>query len=153
MSRVLVAATGSESEHDALREALVLLGPDHEYVFLTVDQGVVPAVMDDAGLAGTAPLADDVAFAEREVSALRAGERRMQQMLGSFGLKGRARVESGDPGERICAAALDEGADLIVMGTHHAGVLRRLLGGSVVDEVAHHAPCPVLLTRHGGSRR
>ncbi|HUZ09278.1 MAG TPA: universal stress protein [Acidimicrobiales bacterium] len=153
MGKVLVAAAGDELDHEAVREALALLGPDHEYVFLTVYQGVVPALMGDGGLAGSMPLADDAAFVELETSARESGEHRMQQMLEALGLKGTARAESGDPGERICSVAVDEGADLIVMGSHHTGALRRLLGGSVADDVAHHAPCPVLLTRHGASQK
>ena len=41
-----------------------------------------------------------------------------------------------------------EKVNLIVVGPHHTGLLRRVLGGSVSDDVAHHAPCPVLLVRH-----
>ena len=153
MSKVLVATAGTEFDHEAVREAVSLLGPDHEFVFLTVNQGVVPALVGDGGLGGTMVLADNDAWSELDARARESGERRMQQMLDDLGLVGRARVESGDPGERICAVAEEEDADLIVMGSHHAGALRRLLGGSVVDDVTHHAPCPVLLTRHRTSSK
>jgi nucleotide-binding universal stress UspA family protein len=54
-------------------------------------------------------------------------------------------VESGAPGERIVAAAVD--ADLIVMGTRGRGAGGRALFGSVADHVARHASAPTLLVR------
>jgi nucleotide-binding universal stress UspA family protein len=58
--------------------------------------------------------------------------------------------------EGILAAAADEQADLIVMGTHGRGGLSRLLMGSVAEHVLRKAPCPVLTVKappadHGGS--
>jgi len=36
-----------------------------------------------------------------------------------------------------------EGADLVVTGTHHASLARRVFDGSVSIEVVEHASCPV----------
>jgi nucleotide-binding universal stress UspA family protein len=49
--------------------------------------------------------------------------------------------------EGILAAAADEQADLIVMGTHGRGGLSRLLTGSVAEHVLRKAPCPVLTVK------
>ena len=43
MSRVLVATGSTEFDQQAIVEALVLLGSDHEYLFLTVEHGVTRA--------------------------------------------------------------------------------------------------------------
>lgn len=51
----------------------------------------------------------------------------------------------GSPGPEILAAAERHGADLIVMGTHGAGAVRRALLGSVAGEVLHGARCAVLV--------
>jgi nucleotide-binding universal stress UspA family protein len=51
------------------------------------------------------------------------------------------------PIEAIVAAALTEDVDLIIMATHGRRGLARWLLGSVADEVAHLAACPVLLVR------
>lgn len=52
---------------------------------------------------------------------------------------------SGSPaGQLIVDAARGEGADLIVIGTHGWTGWRRLVLGSVTEEVMHFAQCPVL---------
>jgi nucleotide-binding universal stress UspA family protein len=48
----------------------------------------------------------------------------------------------------VNAAAKEEGADLIVMGTHGRTGLAHLLIGSVAEKVVRTAPCPVLTVKH-----
>ena len=56
-------------------------------------------------------------------------------------------VAQGGSAHEICRTAETHSADLIVMATHgHAG-LKRLLIGSVTENVVRHAPCPVLVVR------
>ena len=47
------------------------------------------------------------------------------------------------PAPAIVACARDSSADLIMMGTHDRGSLRRLLFGSVAEAVRAMRPCPV----------
>lgn len=54
------------------------------------------------------------------------------------------RVLVGDPVAEILDLAKRESASLIVMGTTGRSGLRRLLLGSVAEEVVRRAPCPVL---------
>jgi nucleotide-binding universal stress UspA family protein len=54
-------------------------------------------------------------------------------------------VDFGEPGQEIVAAAERCASDLIVIGSRGAGRVRRALLGSVVSEVLHWAPCPVLV--------
>jgi len=63
------------------------------------------------------------------------------------GLGARAAVRTGVPHEEIVALARDEGADLVVIGTHRRGGIARALLGSVADRVVRLAPCPVLTVR------
>jgi nucleotide-binding universal stress UspA family protein len=58
-----------------------------------------------------------------------------------------SRVEEGSPGWRILEAARREAADLIVMGTHGRAGVRRVVLGSVAENVVRLAPCPVLTVR------
>jgi len=57
------------------------------------------------------------------------------------------RVEQGIPVSEILRVAQETKADLIVMGTHGRTGLRRLLMGSVAEQVVRRAPCPVLTVK------
>lgn len=63
------------------------------------------------------------------------------------GLAVEHRLEYGDPAAVILKVAEEIGADLIVLGTHGRTGLRRLLMGSVAEQVVRKAPCPVLTLR------
>ena len=54
---------------------------------------------------------------------------------------------SGIPAEVLVMAGAD--ADLIVLGSRGAGGFARLALGSVSSQVAHHAPCPVVIVPGG----
>jgi nucleotide-binding universal stress UspA family protein len=56
-------------------------------------------------------------------------------------------LRDGVAHKEIVAAASDEGADLIAMGTHGYGGVERLLLGSVAEKVIRLAHCPVLAIR------
>jgi nucleotide-binding universal stress UspA family protein len=56
-------------------------------------------------------------------------------------------VRGGSATESILKAAVDYGADLIVMGTHGRTALQHLLAGSVAERVTRLARCPVLAVR------
>jgi len=49
------------------------------------------------------------------------------------------------PADEILATAAREKVDMLVLGTHGHGAIRRALLGSVASTVARAAPCPVLL--------
>ncbi len=57
------------------------------------------------------------------------------------------RIVEGDPAAEIVRAAAQEGVDLIVLGSHGQGALRRLLLGSVAEQVLRQAPCSVLIVK------
>jgi nucleotide-binding universal stress UspA family protein len=53
----------------------------------------------------------------------------------------------GDPGQKICQVAQQEGIDLIIVGRHGRSGLSELILGSVSNYVVHHAPCSVLVVQ------
>jgi nucleotide-binding universal stress UspA family protein len=53
-------------------------------------------------------------------------------------------MEEGHPTEEILRVAREEKCDLIILATHGRTGLRRLLMGSVAEEVVRRASCPVL---------
>lgn len=54
---------------------------------------------------------------------------------------------SGKPGEAIVEAAIEENADLILVGTRGLSKMRRTFLGSVSDYCVHHSPVPVLVCK------
>jgi nucleotide-binding universal stress UspA family protein len=57
------------------------------------------------------------------------------------------RLVEGETAAEIVRLANEAGCDLIVMGTHGRTGLRRVLMGSVAEEVMRLAPCPVLTVK------
>ncbi len=73
----------------------------------------------------------------------------MARLLQSFSesnppLRYEERYVEGIPVSAILSVAAEEKADLIVMGTTGRSGLKRLILGSVAEEVTRRAPCPVL---------
>ena len=58
-------------------------------------------------------------------------------------------LKEGEPVETVLALAQEEGADLIVMGSHGRRGLQRLLLGSTTEGVLRKSDIPVLVVRGG----
>jgi nucleotide-binding universal stress UspA family protein len=58
---------------------------------------------------------------------------------------------SGIPADALLAAAAD--ADMLVVGGRGSGGFARLAMGSVSDQVARHARCPVVIVPHPEARQ
>ncbi|KDP28246.1 hypothetical protein JCGZ_14017 [Jatropha curcas] len=57
-------------------------------------------------------------------------------------------VGSGEAKDVICNTVEKLGADILVMGSHGYGFLKRALLGSVSDYCAKHVKCPVVIVKH-----
>jgi len=80
----------------------------------------------------------------------REGERLIMSTLTlvqSAGIKSYARIGQGLPANEIVQIAIEEDANLIVIGSNNPDIFARLLFGSVSDAVVHKAPCPVLVVK------
>lgn len=86
---------------------------------------------------------------ESEHQAIRrAASDHLAETLVRLEIKADLLIEDGTPSERIVATADQIDARLVAIGTKGGGGLRRLLLGSVAEDVLRHAPCSVLLVRH-----
>ncbi len=79
--------------------------------------------------------------------AARAGFDPLLARAKEAGVTARDVLLFGRPPEEIVKAASAEAADIIVMGTHGRTGLRRLVLGSVAQQVITMAPCPVVTVR------
>ena len=148
----LIATDGSELAIDAARSARSLFSVDAEMMLVTV----IPALQDPQASAGgfEGPAFSDEEAAEWAAEDARAGHTALENTAKAIGLDASPGdphlrlVEGDDTGRQLCDLATEVKADVLVIGSSEKGVLRRLLLGSVMNHLVHHAPCPVLVVRH-----
>lgn len=92
---------------------------------------------------------EDAAAVDRAATKIRKMARdRLEDLVQMMGVQARVLVMEGPPVTGALLEVLDqEKADLLVVGSHQKGPIRRLLLGSVSDKLAHEAPCPVLIVK------
>lgn len=133
--RIVVGTDGSDNSVAALRWAVAeakLRGAAVDVVYTWE----YPPVIDPLGVS-MLPGADDMtASAERLLAEV-------LRKVDVVGARVSTRVLRGAPANALIAAAKD--ADLLVIGRRGHGGFMGLLLGSVAQQVAHHAPCPVVL--------
>ncbi len=95
------------------------------------------------GLVGSPPpaeaLGDALAKAQAEV---------LDTVVGGLDLEGITHdtvEEIGDPAAALANLCTREGAEILVVGRRGAGLVERLVMGSVADRAVRLAPCPVLV--------
>ena len=145
--KVLVATDGSEIARNSAARAGELLADVESILVLAI---VTDIPGDDAG--GIEGPTESPEEAERVLEgeqrdASAAIEEVVAVLPESWRPKVQRRVEAGDAGAMIVWVAEHEGSDVIVIGSHGHGVLKRLVLGSVSKHVTQHAPCPVLVVR------
>lgn len=86
-----------------------------------------------------------------EEGARRLLAEQVERIEEAGGVVAEAHVVAGRPADEIIDLAEKVGADLIVVGSRGLGSVRRLVVGSVSEEIVHHADRPVLVVR-GGER-
>jgi nucleotide-binding universal stress UspA family protein len=157
--KVLVATDGSDAAIEAAKRAFTLLRARAEILLVAV----VPDYEDPDRMAGgfEGPVSTEEE-AEREFEeGERAGADALSRTAAALAAAAEARTgwavddqvevrlvpADDEPGPVIVAVAEEVQPDLIVIGAHPKGLVRRLFTRSVSDHVVHHAPCPVLVIR------
>lgn len=146
--RVLFAFDGSEHSQAALAEVSSRAWPaGTEIRVLTVIHSRWPLAADPFFTAASAHV-ESVNEQRREAPELlaRAVDRILEQRPG---LAVTSQAVEGLPHEAIVNEAEHWGADLIVLGSHGYGRVRRAILGSVAAAVAVEAPCAVEIIRMG----
>jgi nucleotide-binding universal stress UspA family protein len=141
--RVLVGADGSPALERAIDTLASISSPGRIDVF-------VRAVAETPDLAfaarpGAAVSPSYVEDAFREARTLAAAH--LEDGIGRIraaGFRVEGSLGEGWPGNDLLELATDRRADLVVVGAHRAGVVERLVMGSVSAHVARHAPATLL---------
>jgi nucleotide-binding universal stress UspA family protein len=147
MTRILVGVDGSELANRAAQQAVALLGGDRDVTVVQVVRPVTPlTLVPGSAITGIATVDDRTALESQEAQ-IREAEAEIAATAAALGCPADTRVVVGDPGPDLCRLAGEEEFDLLVVGSHGSGFLKRVLLGSVSHHVLHHAPCPVLVVR------
>ena len=137
MQTILVGYDDSEAAGRALQRAATLAKAFGSQLAVTSVAPVTETAV------GRSLGADPVETASAHLAELACARNQLEQM----GVAASYIEAVGHEGEALIAAAKDRGADLIVIGSGHSSLLGRLLGHTMPDTVAHHAPCDVLIVR------
>ena len=133
--RILVAVDGSDFSMAAVDQAISLGGICSSQIFLISVVALYPEQME------VAPNLVETMSAEVRQRLDAAKEK-----VDKTGISCETIVNMGGaPHEFIVQAAKDKNIDLILMGTHGRSGLKRVLLGSVAQNVIAHAPCPVMV--------
>lgn len=144
----LIATDGSEISLEAARRSLAVLQPDRITLLAVADTSIA----EDSGAGGIEGGLLSESESERARDAL-LEEGGHELDVTALGLEvGQVAVErrlvEGPAGLMICRTAAEVGADVVVVGSHGYGLLKRLAIGSVSEYVVRHCEVPVLVVRH-----
>ncbi|MFB6613056.1 universal stress protein [Streptomyces sp. NPDC085524] len=135
--RIVVGIDGSPSSQTALRWAV-------RYAGLVGGRVEAVTAWEIPGEASWSAPAVDATFDEEEAEKLLVDE--VRTVLGDGGTSSvHERLVHGHPVDVLVDAA--QGADMLVVGSRGRGGFRRALLGSVSQQLALHAPCPVTIVR------
>jgi nucleotide-binding universal stress UspA family protein len=144
--KVLLAIDGSPHSHAALVEFATRPWPDGtEVQVLTVVHSSIPLFVDPAFFAAAAHMEQTI-DQRRDGPALVGAAARMIREANPD-VRVTTKIIEGIPQDAIVEEALRWGADLIVLGSHGYGRVRRVLLGSVAGAVVAKAPCSVEVVR------
>jgi nucleotide-binding universal stress UspA family protein len=163
-TKILIALDGSAWSRQILTPIRRLLTPaDHELVLLRVAElptgivGAPPRPVSASWMTSMYESQRDIEYALHPIydSQLEANERAAieltllpdQQLLRRDGYSVTSMVRFGDPAEEIGNLARSADIDIVAMATHGQAGLRRLLMGSVAEQVLRDLTIPVLLMR------
>jgi len=136
--KVLVAVNDSK---DVFIKGLRLI--DSEPCWVTVVK-VNPPYEGDLNLVGVRNIKSVLDGGSESIVA------QIRDIARSEGIPVKVRIEVGDIDKKIVEVAEEEHCDLIIMGAGSQNSIKKFFLGNLLDEVAHQAPCPVLVVNDNG---
>jgi nucleotide-binding universal stress UspA family protein len=144
----LIATDGSEVSLEAARRGVELLRPTKVTLLTVADT----SISEDSGAGGFEGNVLSPAESERARDAiLDEGRDELGDTLAAIGVDPSIvehRLVEGSAGVMICLAAKQSSPDVVVVGSHGRGWLKRVVIGSVSEYVIRHSSVPVLVVRH-----
>jgi nucleotide-binding universal stress UspA family protein len=140
MKNILVAIDGSRASLQALRRAISIAQAFGARLTIVEVIGPLPSL---PGYEGPLPPPGERTewFAEERFREARS------VLEGSGARWDRIVCEGASPADEICSVAEEGDYDLVAVGAHDHSAFMRWLTRSVSDQVAHRAPCAVLVVR------
>ncbi len=111
---------------------------------------IVAHVYDPPASLSHSGVADDIIAADLEETIRRDVEKRIEPVLEKAraeGVRARGEILAGHAPKMLAELAETSGAGLLVLGTHGRTGFKKLVAGSVANDVIATAPCPVLTVR------
>jgi nucleotide-binding universal stress UspA family protein len=142
IQRVLMPVDFSEPSREALAYARQLAEQFHAELILA---HVTELPFVDPNLAEI----DTQTFEENARQSAQEQLDKAVAALRTAGITASGRLLTGVPWNEVVEFARREPVDLIVAGTHGYTGLKHILLGSTAERIIRHAPCPVLVVRHG----
>ena len=143
----LIATDGSDVSLDAARRGVALLRPTHVTLLSVADTSIA----DDSGAGGFEGNLLSPAESGRARNAILAeGDDEIastEQAMAIDPGNVEQRVVEGSAGPMICQVAEDLSPDVVVVGSHGIGFLKRVVLGSVSEHAIRHCTVPVLVIR------
>jgi nucleotide-binding universal stress UspA family protein len=147
INNILVPIDFSEMSIQSIATAKSLAQRFQSKVHLLNIQEPYPPMFYGAG----APVA--IAPFETGEELRQSAVERLTTLAKESGITGRCEAVTGAPVfNEVCAVAKEIPADLIVMSTHGRTGLKHVFLGSTAERLVQHSPCPVFVSREGGSR-
>ena len=142
MGRIIIGVDGSDESFDALRFGLEEARLHHD------DVTVVTAFKYPA--LAMVPRPEDPPTPPQVLREARGlVERLLEKVTPPPGVNVEAKAVEGGAAVVLLSEARDAGADLLVVGARGRGGFRGLALGSVSNQCATHATCPVAIVHHG----
>ncbi|KAH7292970.1 hypothetical protein KP509_28G005900 [Ceratopteris richardii] len=146
---IVVALDKSDESFHALQWALETLTFDASDQLVLVHARTTPSSKASGFNGAVYVLGSEMVLSmekshEREIKAFMD---KALELCNEKQVKTATHVEFGDPRDVICEQIEKLNANMLVIGSHGYGAVKRALLGSVSDYCAHHVKCPIVIVK------